>query len=76
MKGPTSYCLFGAIYLGEVTDDEIERILLHVVSLAPVRGLKDLKDILYHYIPLEVGFAEHLEPVIGEDVEMGGGEEI
>ena len=50
--------LFGAFYL-EVTDDEFERILLHVGSLAPVQGLEDLKNILYRHIALEVGFAEH-----------------
>ena len=58
MKGPKLYCLFGAFYL-EVTDDEFERVLLHVGSLAPVSGFEDLKDILYRHIPLEVGFAEY-----------------
>ena len=48
--------------LGEVSDDEVECVLLHVGSLAPVGGLQDLQHVLHGHIPLQVGLTEYLQP--------------
>ena len=64
------------VHLGEVSDNEIESVLLHIRSLAPVCCLQDLEDVLHRDVPLQVGLAEDLEPVVGEDVEMRSREEV
>jgi hypothetical protein len=48
--------------LREVSDDEAERVFLHVSRLASVRRLQDLENVLHRHVPLQVRLAEHLQP--------------
>jgi hypothetical protein len=48
--------------LREVSDDEAERVFLHVSRLASVRRLQDLENVLHRHVPLKVRLAEHLQP--------------
>ena len=66
----------GRIYLREVTNDQIQSIFLHVGSLRSIRSFQDIKDIVHGDIALEIGLAEHLQPVVGEDVEVRCRKEI
>jgi len=47
-------------HLCKVSDDKVERVLLHVSGLASVRGLQDLQNVLHSHVPLQVGLAVHL----------------